>query len=84
MYYVVKLAVSTRSMARTRPALLGERRAPRHVQSRGEPLRVALPREHVGYFFVLLAGVREPCPGARPPRLAPVRLRDDVGFRFVE
>ena len=51
----VKLTVSTRSVARTRPALLGERRAPRHVQSRGEPLGVALPREHVGDFFVLFA-----------------------------
>ena len=27
---------------------------------------------------------RRPRPGPRPPRLAPVRLRDDVGFRFVE
>ena len=71
-------------MARTRPALLGERRAPRHVQSRGEPLGVALPREHVGDFFVLFARVREPGPGARPPGLAPVRLRDDVGSGLVE
>ena len=84
MYYVGKLAVPTRSVPGARPALLRERRAPRHVQSRGKPLRIPLPREHVGDFFVFLARIREPRPGARPPGHAPIGLRDDVGFRFVE
>ena len=84
MYYVVKLAVPARAVPGARPALPRERRASGSIDSSGEPLGVALPREHVGDFFVLFAGVREPRPGPRPPRLAPVGLRDDVGLRLVE
>ena len=61
MYYVVKLAVTTRSVPGARPALPRERRASGHVQRRGTA--GVAPREHVRYFFVLFARIREPTPG---------------------
>ena len=76
--------MSARPVPGARPAFFRERRAPRHVQRGRKPLGVAPPREHVGDFFVFLARIREPRAGPWPTRLAPIRLRDDVGFRFVE